>query len=342
MGGGGYKYMQVEDANRLAQYINGLGEITRLNADAQEYSYQAQALRANKTIYETEQSLANQLIQTKTEYGVKELALRGQQDKTSTQGKILSNILGQKLTEATGASDLERRGIDYEKAGVDFKQKETSLKSQASELAFNAVATTNDLKEKLYNIRKGVEGSVGKITGSFAERGISSRNAGALISLDLNDRLYRAEIASDSALALISLNQDKVSLLDEQNLLNHKEYELAGKVYGSYQKQYQTETGIQREQLNQNTVNARNDLQLQLQLYNQQADELIAVSGIQAQQSFYDSVVKAYQDEVQARLYEHKATTASQIATNQMQGLELKYRAGEKDVTLISTDGIGV
>ena len=310
MGGGGFSYMTVEDADRTANYINSLGEITRLNADAQEYSYQAQVLRANKGIYETQNALTQALISQDTSFGVSEYGLKAQQDTASTQGKILTDIIGQQLTETKGAYDVQ--------------QKELALRGQASELLINTVQTTNDLKEKLYNIRRGVESAVGKITASFAERGITSQNAQAIINSDLEDRLYRASIASDTTLSLIQYNSDRLGLLDQQNQLNYAEY--------------RDVTSLQRQGLNQDIYNAQNNLNLQLQLYNLGAERLIQDNAIKSQQAYYDTSVKTYQDEVQARLYEHKSNVAEQLAQNQLEGAKLKFKAGEKDAKYIRLD----
>lgn len=299
--------MTVDDADRTANYINSLGEITRLTADSQEYAYQAQALRANKGIYDTQNLLTQSLIELDTTFGTQELGIKAQQDTASTQGKILNDIIGQRLTETKGAYDVQ--------------QKELGLRGQASEILINVTQTTNDLKEKLYNIKRGVESEVGKITASFAARGITSANAAAIINSDLEDRLYRTSIASDNTLALVQYGSERLSLLDEQNRLNYAEY--------------QDVTSLQRQGLNQEVVNAQNNLGLQLQLYGLATDRLTQENAIKSQQAHYDASVKTYQDEVQATLLSYKSSTASLLAQNQLRGINLKFAASNKNADYV-------
>lgn len=339
MGAGGqstYSRMLTSDATRIASYLNQLGEVTRLTSDAQQASYQAQALRANKAIYETEYQLAESSLQDQTYYGVEELKVKSQQAEVDTQGNILTNIAQQRLAETKGANQLKETELSRE---YDLLQKEQAgfynTQQRLSELAISAVQTTSNLKEKLYNIRRGVESSVGKVTASFAERGVTSRNAQAIIMSDLNDRAYRAEIASDETIALLGLN----STLSDLSVMEYKDAMRLGREEVDTKNalgraSYTLETQGQRGVLTQEIQNARNNLQLQLDLYNVNADSLVNSAEHKAQESYYDSIVKTYNDEVNARLKIHQSQVAEFMARQQLMAAKYGY-ASKTDASII-------
>ena len=299
MGGmAGQGWMSSEDAGKAASYASAMNEVLRLNASAEEYKYQAALLRNNKGIYETQLGLNLSSLKADVDASQKELFYKERQLRVSTNTQIL--LQQGKVKSLEGA------------------QKEREL-TGAQQVKNTAIAYAQDVKEQLYNIRKDTTKNVAEMSASFINRGYgsSSTNARTMIYNDLDDREYRSRLKTDYAVLAVD----------------------------NAQSDYQQTTAVQRENLGTDIENVNlsisglnKDLNAQISLFRSQAEAIDNKANIQTQIMVYDNLVKNYQDESQARLYDYKAKTSTTLGTQTLLAAQLKLAASNEGGYVKVTD----
>lgn len=292
-------YMTSEQAGRAASYIDSMNSVMRLNADAEEFKYQATILRNNKDIYETKLGLSLSELQADVDNSRKSLiyqslgaGLKAQTDVALKEGQIEALKGAQAERELAGAQQLQSTATSY----------------------------NQNVKEQLYNIRKDATQKISETYGSFVNRGfgVNSTNARTMIYNDLDDREYRSRLQSDYALLAINqgqANYNATTALQRQNL----------------------QTDIQNVETSISGV--QQDLQIQLGLYRTQLESINNKANIQKQQLVYDSLVKTYQDESQARLMDYRSGTSSKLATNTLLSAQLRLAASADKNGFVRVEG---